>query len=382
MHLFIKRLIEPFFDKMNSMKQFAENIIRNIRKALDLVIECIIPTMPIMIGVGMLKVVLIIVGPQVLNILSETSDTYTVLSFVADAGYYFMPIYVAVSSADAFKTNRYIAALTGAMLLSPVFVELVASGRQLSVFGLPIASTSYGNQVISSIIAVWILSYIYNGLEKLLPESMRPICVPLFSIVIMVPIAFCLIGPVGVFLGNRLVDLIMYLKNLGPVGNAIMCAIIPFITIAGLGGANLSAMLLLASSGVDPILFYANVLYNNILGAVTLALYLKDRQPETLASAITAAIGGTSEPALFGIVMKDPKALMSLCIGGFAGGLYAGLFGVKSYAMASFGTFGIITTIGPDSSIVHAAIAMAIGCIVGFMICFITHGNHGQKTAA
>ena len=73
-----------------------------------------------------------------------------------------------------------------------------------------------------------------------------------------------------------ILDLIMWLKDLGPLGNAIMCAIIPFITIAGLGGANLSAMLLLASTGVDPILFFANVLYNNILGAVTFALYLKN----------------------------------------------------------------------------------------------------------
>ena len=336
-------------------------------------IECIVPNIPIMIGVGMLKVALIILGPLVLNILSESSDTYIVLSFVADAGYYFMPIYTAVSSADVFKTNRYIAALTGAMLLSPTFVELVNSNTPLSVFGLPIASTSYANQVISSIIAIWIMSLIYNFLDTHLHENIRPIAVPLLTIVLMTPIAVCAIGPLGVFLGNKLVDLIMMLKNLGPIGNAIMCAIIPFITIAGLGGANLSAMLLLASSGVDPILFYSNVLYNNILGFVTLALYLKDHQAETLASAITAAIGGTSEPALFGIVMKDFKALMALVIGGFCGGLYAGICGVKSYAMASFGTFGIITTIGPDSSIFQAAIAMVIGCFVGFVLTFITH---------
>jgi PTS system beta-glucosides-specific IIC component len=360
------------------MKKIFTKISASISKVLSVLVECIIPTMPILIGVGMLKVFLIILGPSALGILPESSDTYIVLSFVADAGYYFMPIYVAVSSADAFKTNRYIAALTGAMLISPVFVSMVDTGRQLSVFGLPIAMTSYGNQVISSIIAVWIMSYIYNTLNKYMIESLRSIFVPLLTIVVMVPISFCLIGPVGVFLGDKLVDLIMWLKDLGPLGNAIMCAIIPFITIAGLGGANLSAMLLLASTGVDPILFFANVLYNNILGAVTFALYLKNRKADTLAAAVTASLGGTSEPALFGIVMKDFKALMSLCIGDFFGGLYAGITGVKSYAMASFGTFGIITTIGPDSSIVNAAIAMIIGCIVGFVLCFITHGKTEQ----
>ena len=362
---------------MKKLLQQLQNIISSV---LSTLIDCIVPILPIMIGVGMLKVILIILSPLVFNILSYDSDTYIVLSFVADAGYYFMPIYAAVSSADVFKIDRYLSAMIGAMLLSPAFVEMVENGISLSVFSLPIASTSYGNQIISSIIAIWIMSYIYRFLDKHIHENLKPILLPLTTIVIMVPIAFCAIGPLGVFLGNRLVDLILWLKGLGPIGNAIMCAIIPFITIFGLGGANLSAMLLLASTGVDPILFFANVLYNNILGFVTLALYLKDHDAQTLAAAITASIGGTSEPALFGIVMKDNKALMSLCIGGFLGGLYAGISGVKSYAMASFGTFGIITTIGPDSSILHASIAMVIGCLSGFILCLLTH--HGQKDTA
>ena len=351
---------------LNAIKQF-------LSKVLAVLVDCIVPTLPIMIGVGMLKVVLIIVGPLVLNVLSETSSTYTVLSFVSDAGYYFMPIYVAVSSAEVFKTNKFIAALVGAMLISPTFVELVNAGTSLTIFGLPIASTSYGNQVISSIIAILIMSYIYNFLDTKIIENLRPIIVPLITIVIMVPIAFCAIGPLGVWLGDKLVELIMLLNNIGPIGNAIMCAIIPFITIAGLGGANLSAMLLLASSGCDPILFYANVIYNNVLGFVTLALYLRNKKTDVLAAAITSSLAGTSEPALFGYVIKDTKALICLVVGDFVGGLLAGIISVKTYAMASFGIFGIMTTIGPESSILGATIAMAAGCITGFILSFITH---------
>ncbi len=358
------------------MKNVLEKTKQMIRTVLSTLADCIVPTLPIMIGVGMLKVVLILFGPQVLNILSESSDTYIVLSFVADAGYYFMPVYAAVSSAGVFKVDRFLAALIGAMLIAPDFVKLVEAGRKLSVFSLPIASTNYGNQVISSIIAIWLMSYVCRFLEKILNENLRSILFPLLTILIMVPVAFCAIGPLGVVLGDGLVRLILWLKDLGPIGNGIMCAIIPFITIAGLGGANLSAMLLLASTGVDPILFFANVLYNNILGFVTLALYLRDHKSETLAAAITAALAGTSEPALFGIVMKDPKALASLSISGLLAGFYAGIMKVKSYAMASFGTFGIITTIGPDSSIFHAAIAMAIGCASGFFMTLVTHRTH------
>ena len=358
--------------------KYLSKISKTISTILSKLVDCIVPTLPIMIGVGMLKVLLIILGPTVFGVLSLDSPTYKVLSFVADAGYYFMPIYIAVSSADVFDTNRFLAALCGGILLSPGFIQLVDANEQLSVFGIPIISTKYGNQVISSVIIVWILSYVYKFLQKNLHKNIEPILLPLLTILIMTPVCLCAVGPLGVVLGDKLVSLIMYLKNLGPIGNAIMCAIIPYITIAGLGGANLSAMLLLASTGVDPILFFSNVLYNNILGFVALALYFKNKKPEIFAAAITASIGGTSEPALFGFVMKDIKALMSLTIGCFFGGLLSGLFKVKSYAMASFGTFGIITTIGPDSSIIYSAISMLVGCIIGFIICYITHKNHEQ----
>ena len=344
-----------------------------ITKVLSTLVDCIVPTLPVLIGVGMINVLLIFAGPLVLNVLSETSNTYRVLSFVADAGYYFMPIYIAVSSADVFKTNRFISALIGAMLLSPTFVSIVAANEQISVFGLPIALTNYGNQVISSIIAVWILSYIYSFLQEKITENLRAIFAPLLTILIMIPIAFCLIGPLGVFLSDNLVTFIMYLSKLGPLGNAIICAMLPYITIAGLSGANLSAMLILASSGCDPILFFSNVIYNNVLGFVTLALYLKNKKADCLAAAITSAIAGASEPALFGIVVKDFKALASFTIANFFAGLYSGIMGVKSYAMASFGIFGVITTIGPDSSILHAIISIIIGCVIGFVLTLITH---------
>ena len=305
------------------MKEKLKSLGNTIKKVLSALVDCIIPTMPIMIGVGMLNVVLIIFGPDVLNILSKTSNTYIVLSFVAQAGYYFMPIYIAVAAADVFKTDRFLSAVCGAMLVAPDFVKLVDEGRKLSVFGLPITPTYYGNQVISSIIIIWLMSYVCNLLNRILPESIRPLFFSVLTILIMTPIALCAVGPLGVFLGNKLVQLILMLKDLGPVGNGIMVAIIPFITTFGLGGANLSAMLLLASTGCDPILFFSNVLYNTILGVITFVLYMKtSHQPEALAYAITSFVGGTSEPCLFGYVLKDPMALAALCISGFLGGFF------------------------------------------------------------
>lgn len=343
-----------------------KKVFEMIKKVLSTLCECIIPALPIMVGVGMIKVLLIIVGPIVLNLLKETDSTYIVLNFVAEAGYYFMPIYIGFSAAEIFKTQKYLGALVGAMLISPTFVELVNSNTTLTFLKLPIALTNYGNQILSSFIAVWIMSYIYKLFEKYIPKNFKPLLVPMFTLLLMVPIAFCAIGPLGVLLGNKLIELIMLLKDIGPFGNAIVCALLPYILIFGLSGANVSSMILLAATGCDPILFFANVIFNVTTGFVTLAVYLKDKKADTLATSLTACIAGTSEPAIFGVVMKDSKALLSLTVGDFFGGLYAGIFGVKTFAMASFGMFGVVATIGQDSSIVHAIIAVVVASVVGF----------------
>ena len=68
-----------------------KQIIQTIKKIFTTLADCIAPIIPILIGVGMLKVLLIFLGPSILNVLKEDDSTYIVLSFVADAGYFFCP---------------------------------------------------------------------------------------------------------------------------------------------------------------------------------------------------------------------------------------------------------------------------------------------------
>lgn len=329
--------------------------------------SCITPVVPVLVGAGMLKVALVLLGPSVFGILQETDNTFVVLTFVADAGYYFLPIYVAVASGEYFGTNKYIAALMGGALLSPKFVELINEGTSLTIFNLPIASMSYANEILPPIIIVGIESYVYKYIEKLINEKVRDIFVPLITIVIMVPIIYCAVGPLGIALGSLFTNLTLQLTKIGPIGVGIFAAILPFVVLFGLGGSDLAVMLSLNSIGPDPICFFSNVAYNCVLGSVAFACYLKDRQPDHLAASVATFVGGTSEPSLFGIAVKDRKALISTIIGCFVSGCIGGLLKVKTFAVASFGIFGIITTIGPESSILFAAIAIASGCLVGFV---------------
>lgn len=353
---------------------YMKNKIKNIiNKLFSILSSCVVPILPIMIGTGMIKVLIILLTENGLNILSSANDTIRVLSFVADAGFYFMPIFMAVSAAEVFNTNKFIAAFIGASLLSPEFVRLVSQGVPLSVYGLHLPLYTYENQIIPSILIVFVLSLVEKQLNRFIPDAVKALLVPLLSALIMAPVAFCIVGPVGLYLSEKLVDFIMFLKGIGPIGNAIMVVMLPYIAGFGLGGGIVSGLLALAATGIDPILLFSNVIYNTVLGVAVFAVYLKDKDPSKLAASITSAIAGTSEPALFGVFMKDYKVVIATLVSGFAAGLYSGIMGVKTFAMASFGLFGIISTIGPGSSIIHAAISLMIGWTISFTISTVLH---------
>ena len=353
-----------------------KKVLNILEKIFNTLGACVTPVVPALIGAGMLKVVLILLGPSVFGILQETDSTYLVLAFVADAGYYFLPIYTAIAAAEHFGTNKYLAALMGAVLISPTFVELVESGINLTIFNLPIASISYGSQILPSVVIVLIESRIYNFIDSLISEKFKNIIVPLFTIIIMVPIIFCAIGPLGALMSDGLTKLIFALCDFGPLGAALFAALLPFICMFGMGGAILTVVLAMASQGPDPICFYDCVIYNVVLGCAVLGYHFREKDAESLALGITSAVGGVSEPAIFGVFVNDRKVMIGTVAGGFIGGLLMSIFKVKTFAMASFGIFGIITTIGEGSSIVLAAISMLVGCVVGFVIGFMPQRKH------
>lgn len=49
---------------------------------------------PILCGAGLLKAVMVLLGPTLLNVISEQSDTYVLLNLIYNAAFYFLPVYV------------------------------------------------------------------------------------------------------------------------------------------------------------------------------------------------------------------------------------------------------------------------------------------------
>lgn len=345
-------------------------------RLIDAISGSITPNIPILLAAGMLKVVNLLAGSSGLSLLTEESATYQILSLVADAGFYFLPIFIAASAARKFNTNQGLAMFLMAALLHPAFIELVGSGVSLSVFGIPITSASYSSTVLPAIMIVWVMKYVYKFISKISPEIIASVLVPFGTVLIMIPISFCILGPLGVIMGNYVTSFFIWLYNTtGAFGVGIMGAVYPFLVITGMHATLAPALVqMLSDLGYEPFLIWANICANLAIGASALALGIRAKNKNTksgaIASSVSAIIGGVTEPALFGYVLRYRSLFIGILTGGFAGAFYGGIMKVYTYVMpGSGGLFAIPSFIGNEGGgVVHAIIGLCISMVVAFIV--------------
>lgn len=341
-----------------------------VNRILDTVAGIFSPIMPVIAGVGMIKALLSIL--KLFSLINPEGELYYFLSFIADAGYYFLPVYLAASAARKFHCNMFMSMLLGAMLLHPNFGALGESGDIVNVIGLPVRIVTYSSSVIPILLIVLVYSYVERFAEKVVPSVIKFIAKPLLSLLIMAPIAFCVLGPLGGFLGDALVSGLLAIQDVVPWAlPTIIGAFMPFLVMTGMHYSLLPAYVnSLSVLGYETIIGPGNLPSNIAQGAAALCVALKTKNREfrqlAISSGITALLGVT-EPALFGVNLRLKRPLIAMAIGGGLGGLYAGLTGVLRFGGGGAGLAAIGLYVGPDSMNVTNAL---ISCVIAFVATF------------
>ena len=144
----------PISDSASS-KQKKEK--RNpITVALDFISGCMTPMVAAITAGGLIKVLLVVLGPSLLNALSTTSDTYIILNAFGNAIFYFLPIFVAITASKKLGCNTYLAVLIAAVLLYPDLITLLGGDTPTRLFGfIPVIHGSYSSSVIPAMLSLY-----------------------------------------------------------------------------------------------------------------------------------------------------------------------------------------------------------------------------------
>ncbi|MGV2966208.1 beta-glucoside-specific PTS transporter subunit IIABC [Paenibacillus sp. AGC30] len=346
-----------------------------VSTVLDTISGIFTPILPAMIGCAMIKAVLLIL--KTFDLVDLDGQFNTIMTFVGDAAYYFLPMLLAWSAAVKLKANVGFALTIAGILLHPSFSALMSAGEPVTFFGLPVTQATYSSSVIPIILAVWILSYVERFAEKYSPSVIKSILKPLVVILVMAPLTLIILGPLGAIAGNYLASAVSYVNtHAGWLVSGIIGGAFPFLILTGmhysLGPVVLTAY---AQTKTDGIVGPGMLVHNIAQGAAALAVALRTKNKafkQVAYSTSVTALLGISEPALFGVNLRLKKPLIAVVIGGIVGGIYVGLFGVARSALgiAGLATLPAFITDNPWN-LIHAAIGLVIGFVVTFLMTLI-----------
>ena len=171
-----------------------------VNRIISVISTTFTPVIPALIGGGMIKAVLSIL--VLAKLVDPSESTYSILTFISDAPFYFMPVLLAYGAAMKFKCNPILAITMACALLHPSWNGMVEAGESITFFGIPVVLVNYSSSVVPIILSVWIMSYVERFAEKYSPSVIKFFLKPLLIMFIAIPIALLGVGPFGNLLND------------------------------------------------------------------------------------------------------------------------------------------------------------------------------------
>lgn len=341
---------------------------------LGYVSASVTPLIPGLIAGGMLKVVLLLIVTFVDANFGKTS-TYMLLSAIADAPFYFMPIIVAYGAATKLGGTPVYAMVATAALLHANFSGLVATGDPLSLFGITVRSLSYGSTLLPALLIALVAYYAEKFLNKIVPGIFRSVFVGMGTIFVAGALGYVILGPLGNMMGEFIASFFMFLSGtVGPLAVGLLAACLPWLVMTGMHTALAPFMTqLLTAPGYDAVIRPAFLLHNMAEGGAVLgvALRTKDKafRSECVSIAVGCVVAGVTEPAIYGVNLKYRKPMYGVMVGGFAGGFIASLLGAKAFVMGYSNIIALpIFQDTVIAMVIGVVVAIVVACIVTFLL--------------
>lgn len=371
----------------------AEHIekVNPIVAALDFIAGCMTPLFTAIIAGGLVKVLLVIFGPTLLNVMQTTSDTYILMNALGDAPFYFLPVLVAFTASRKLNCNSYLSVMVASVLIYPDVITLLAGDSATHLFGvIPVVHGSYSSSIIPAMLSTLLLKYVEKLVDRITPEWSKSFLKPLLIVMIVTPITLCAIAPLGLIIGNGLQSVINGIYGFAPwLAMMLFAGFMPFIVMTGMHWAFVPASMLgISGVGYDLMLLPAMLCSNTAQAGATfgVAFKTKDKEMKKMAfpAAVSALLAGVTEPAMYGVTLKLKKPMVAACISGGIGGLIVGILQVKSYAFVTPSMTSLVQFISPDGgkNFLYAVIIFAVTLVLSFVISFILTKGEAEEEAA
>ncbi|QQZ09861.1 beta-glucoside-specific PTS transporter subunit IIABC [Heyndrickxia vini] len=362
---------------------------------IDIISGIFTPTLGVLAATGMIK------GFNSLFValgwISDKSGTYQILNAVGDALFYFFPIFLGYTAMKKFGGSHFIGMAIGAALVYPTLSGLMAGDPLYTLFagtmfespvhitflGIPVILMSYSSSVIPIIISTFVAAKFEKWLKKVIPDVVKMFLVPFFTLLIIVPLTFIVIGPIATWAGQLIGQLTLWLIGLSPIIAGIFLGAFWQVFVIfglhwGLVPIAINNIMVMGQDTILSLIFGAT--FAQIGAVLAIMLKTKDKKLKSLSiPAFISGIFGVTEPAIYGITLPRKRPFIISCIASAIGGGIIGAFKVKGYIMGGLGIFAFPSFIHPKEGITMDLWGAAIGALVAFILGYILTALFGGK---
>ncbi|WEK12645.1 MAG: glucose PTS transporter subunit IIA [Candidatus Microbacterium phytovorans] len=325
---------------------------------------------------------------------TELPPSWQFVNLMWQCVFVFLPLMVAYNASNKLGADPWVGFSIMATVMLPGFASLATQeGAQqivflgseittIPIFGIPLTIFNYSSQVFPPLLMAAVLGPLYKGLKRIIPDNLQLIFVPFLSMLVMIPLTAFLLGPLGVYAGAALAQLLSSINSFSPFIFAIIIPLAyPFMVPLGLHWPINAIMLLnIQTLGYDfiqgPMGAWNFACFGATAGVLLLAWREKDKQMRQTATGALAAglLGGISEPSLYGIHLRFKRIYPRMLVGCLTGGIIIGVGSLvlglengittKAFVFTSLLTIPAFEPIGLYAIAVLSAFAVSMFLIV------------------
>ena len=322
-------------------------------------------------------------GTQSLADISQFwAGTYQFLWLIGEAVFHMLPVGIVWSITKKMGTTQILGIILGLTLVSPQLLNgfSVASTPAADIpvwdFGFAqVQMIGYQGQVISAMLAGFVLVFLEKFFKKHCPEVVSMIVVPFCSLVPAVVIAHTVVGPIGWRIGDALANVVYngLFSGFGWLFAGVFGLLYAPLVMTGLHHMTNAIDSQLVNTYEGTILWPMIALSNIAQGSSVLAMSLlqkkNERAQQVNVPACISCYLGVTEPALFGVNLKYGFPLVCGMIGSCIAAMVSVGFGVEAFSIGVGGLPGILSIKTPYYLPFLAAMAIAV--VVPFVLTLI-----------
>lgn len=287
-----------------------------------------------------------------------------------------LPLLVAYSATKRYGGSPVLGLVIGAIMLHPDLANAYSAANGsvepevINLFGLKVELVAFQGGIIIALMMGFVTAKLDKFFNKKIPDMVKLFLSPISTVIVATFLLFTIIGPIGRELANIVTTSLLWsTENLGIVGYMLFAGIQQIIVITGLhhviGAVEAQ---LIADTGRNFIMPLMSIALIAQGGAVLGYLYLKwkdDKTKQICISSFGSVLFGISEPAIFGVTLKNKFPLIAGCLAATLGGAYIYITKVSAIGFGATSIPGLAIVAAENNGHLHYLIAHLIALLAG-----------------